>query len=190
MNTGKVWLVGAGPSDEGLFTLKGKRVLEQADVVVYDQLVGDGIMRMIPTNAECIDVGKHAGNHKVVQERINEILLEEAQKGKAKKRESGGDRQAAGQGEEKAESPPDRRRYPRRAERRMARHTRGAAPRRTPYPDRSHACEHRAGGRKSRQHGGMVRLGQRRRVDGDAVAGENGAYAGSSGSYGDGFQRL
>ena len=115
---------------------------------------------------------------------------EEAQKGKAKKRESGGDRQAAGQGEEKAESPPDRRRYPRRAERRMARHTRGAAPRRTPYPDRSHACEHRAGGRKSRQHGGMVRLGQRRRVDGDAVAGENGAYAGSPGSYGDGFQRL
>ena len=103
MNTGKVWLVGAGPSDEGLFTLKGKRVLEQADVVVYDQLVGDGIMRMIPTNAECIDVGKHAGNHKVVQERINEILLEEAQKGKRVVRLKGGDPFLFGRGGEELE---------------------------------------------------------------------------------------
>lgn len=90
MKTGKVYLVGAGPSDEGLFTLKGKHLLETADVVVYDQLVGNGIMRMISKDAECIDVGKHAGNHKVDQERINEILLEEAQKGKRVVRLKGG----------------------------------------------------------------------------------------------------
>lgn len=103
MKQGKVWLVGAGPSDEGLFTLKGKHVLEQADVVVYDQLVGDGIIRMIPANAECIDVGKHAGNHKVVQERINEILLEKAQKGKRVVRLKGGDPFLFGRGGEELE---------------------------------------------------------------------------------------
>lgn len=103
MDKGKVWLVGAGPSDEGLFTIKGKQVLEQADVVVYDQLVGNGIMRMIPDGATCIDVGKHAGNHKVVQERINEILLEEAQKGKKVVRLKGGDPFLFGRGGEELE---------------------------------------------------------------------------------------
>lgn len=100
---GKVWLVGAGPSDEGLFTLKGKHVLEKADVVVYDQLVGDGIMKMIPQNAICIDVGKHAGNHKVVQEKINQILLEEALKGKRVVRLKGGDPFLFGRGGEELE---------------------------------------------------------------------------------------
>lgn len=103
MKQGKVWLVGAGPSDEGLFTLKGKHVLEKADVVVYDQLVGDGIMKMIPSDATCIDVGKHAGNHKVVQEKINEILLEEALKGKRVVRLKGGDPFLFGRGGEELE---------------------------------------------------------------------------------------
>ncbi|SCI91327.1 Siroheme synthase [uncultured Clostridium sp.] len=103
MKTGKVYLVGAGPSDEGLFTLKGKHLLETADVVVYDQLVGNGIMRMISKDAECIDVGKHAGNHKVGQERINEILLEEAQKGKRVVRLKGGDPFLFGRGGEELE---------------------------------------------------------------------------------------
>ena len=80
--TGKVWLVGAGPSDPGLFTLKGKQVLENADVVVYDRLAGQGILSMIPEKAELIDVGKRAGNHTMPQEQINKVLLEEAQKGK------------------------------------------------------------------------------------------------------------
>lgn len=48
MKTGKVWLVGAGPGDIGLFTLKGLKVLEQADVVVYDSLVGQGVLSRIP----------------------------------------------------------------------------------------------------------------------------------------------
>lgn len=103
MSIGKVWLVGAGPSDAGLFTLKGKAVLEQAEVVVYDQLVGDGILRMIPNSAKKIDVGKHAGNHKVVQERINEILLEEALEGKRVVRLKGGDPFLFGRGGEELE---------------------------------------------------------------------------------------
>ncbi len=103
MKQGKVWLVGAGPSDEGLFTLKGKYVLEKADVVVYDQLVGDGIMNMIPSYATCIDVGKHAGNHKVVQEKINQILLDEALKGKRVVRLKGGDPFLFGRGGEELE---------------------------------------------------------------------------------------
>lgn len=103
MKQGKVWLVGAGPFDEGLFTLKGKYVLEHADVVVYDQLVGDGIMGMIPPKATRIDVGKQAGNHKVVQERINELLLEEARKGMRVVRLKGGDPFLFGRGGEELE---------------------------------------------------------------------------------------
>ena len=50
--TGKVWLVGAGPGDVGLLTLRGREVLESADVVVYDALVGQGVLSLIPENAE------------------------------------------------------------------------------------------------------------------------------------------
>ena len=56
MKTGKVWLVGAGPGDIGLFTLKGLKVLEQADVVVYDSLVGQGVLSRIPAEAKLINV--------------------------------------------------------------------------------------------------------------------------------------
>lgn len=82
MSAGKVWLVGAGPSDVGLFTLKGKQVLEQAEVVVYDRLVGHGVLAMVPKNVKLIDVGKRAGNHTLPQEQINQVLLEEAKQGK------------------------------------------------------------------------------------------------------------
>ena len=71
---GKVWLVGAGPSDMGLLTLKGKNLIEQADVVVYDALVSASILSMIPSSAQAIFVGKRAGNHPVPQEQINQIL--------------------------------------------------------------------------------------------------------------------
>lgn len=103
MTQGKVWLVGAGPYDEGLFTIKGKRVLEQADVVVYDNLVGDGILGMIPSKAVCIDVGKQAGNHNVTQKEINEMLLYEAKKGKRVVRLKGGDPFLFGRGGEELE---------------------------------------------------------------------------------------
>ena len=100
---GKVWLVGAGPSDPGLLTIKGKDVLEQAEVVVYDQLVGQGILQMIPKSAKKINVGKYSGNHTVVQERINEILLEEALEGKKVVRLKGGDPFLFGRGGEELE---------------------------------------------------------------------------------------
>ena len=63
MKKGKVWLVGAGPGDIGLFTLKGMEVLKNADVVVYDSLVGQGVLAKIPTEARLINVGKRADKH-------------------------------------------------------------------------------------------------------------------------------
>ena len=100
---GKVWLVGAGPSDPGLFTIKGKKVLEAADVVVYDKLVGHGILAMMPETAELIDVGKTAGKHPVPQDQINEILLEKAMDGKKVVRLKGGDPFVFGRGGEELE---------------------------------------------------------------------------------------
>ena len=78
---GKVWLVGAGPSDPGLFTLKGKRVLQKAEVVVYDALAGQAILSMIPEDAEKINVGKRASHHLMPQEEINKILVKKALEG-------------------------------------------------------------------------------------------------------------
>ncbi|WP_245157191.1 uroporphyrinogen-III C-methyltransferase [Anaerovorax sp. IOR16] len=100
---GKVWLVGAGPSDAGLFTLRGKAVLEQADVVVYDKLVGQGVLGLIPSGVELIPVGKVSGYHPTPQYRINEILLEEALKGKKVVRLKGGDPFVFGRGGEELE---------------------------------------------------------------------------------------
>ncbi len=103
MKMGKVWLVGAGPGDAGLLTLKGARVLRQADVVVYDSLVGDGILAMVPEQARRINVGKRAGNHTMPQEEINRVLLEEAQKGLRVVRLKGGDPFLFGRGGEELE---------------------------------------------------------------------------------------
>ncbi len=70
---GKVWLVGAGPSDAGLLTLKGKAVLG-AELIVYDRLVGAEILFDAPPEAEQIDVGKRAGSHTLPQEEINRLF--------------------------------------------------------------------------------------------------------------------
>ncbi|MCI5858595.1 MAG: uroporphyrinogen-III C-methyltransferase [Blautia sp.] len=103
MPVGKVWLVGAGPGDPGLFTLKGKEVLSRADVVVYDALVGSGVLTMIPKDAELINVGKRSSNHLAPQETINRILVEEAKKGKRVVRLKGGDPFLFGRGGEEME---------------------------------------------------------------------------------------
>lgn len=101
--TGKVWLIGAGPGDVGLFTLKGKQILDQAEVVVYDSLVGDGVLTMVPKTARLINVGKRASHHTMRQEQINQVLLEEAQKGYRVVRLKGGDPFLFGRGGEELE---------------------------------------------------------------------------------------
>ena len=103
MKVGKVWLVGAGPGDAGLFTLKGREVLKKAEVVVYDSLVGQGVLTQIPDSARRIYVGKRADKHTVPQEQINEILLEEAKKGYRVVRLKGGDPFLFGRGGEELE---------------------------------------------------------------------------------------
>lgn len=100
---GKVWLVGAGPGDIGLFTRKGMEVLAQAQVVVYDSLVGQGVLSQIPEEARKIYVGKRASNHTMSQWRINQVLLEEAQKGRRVVRLKGGDPFLFGRGGEELE---------------------------------------------------------------------------------------
>ena len=88
---GQVFLVGAGPGDGGLMTLRGKALLDRADVVVYDALVGDEVLAMIPPAARCVNVGKRASRHTRSQEEINRILLEEALAGHTVVRLKGGD---------------------------------------------------------------------------------------------------
>ncbi|ABX41746.1 uroporphyrinogen-III C-methyltransferase [Lachnoclostridium phytofermentans] len=103
MKKGKVWLVGAGPAETDLLTIKAKKAIEQADVVVYDRLVGQGILMMIPEDVKCIDVGKCAGNHTMPQKQINQILLQEAMSGKQVVRLKGGDPFLFGRGGEELE---------------------------------------------------------------------------------------
>jgi uroporphyrinogen III methyltransferase/synthase len=103
MAAGKVWLVGAGPGDIGLFTVKGMDTLKHAEVVVYDSLVGQGVLSMIPDTARCINVGKRAGHHTMPQWQINQVLLEEAQKGYRVVRLKGGDPFLFGRGGEELE---------------------------------------------------------------------------------------
>jgi len=103
IKTGKVWLVGAGPSDAGLITVKGSNVLQNADVVVYDKLVGSEILSLIPKSSKKIDVGKNSNNHPVPQEQINQILLNEALSGNKVVRLKGGDPFLFGRGGEELE---------------------------------------------------------------------------------------
>ena len=96
----RVSLVGAGPGDKGLFTLKGAERILNADVVLYDRFVCDEILAMIPDSAEKIDVGKNAGSHPVPQETINRMLLEKAKQGLNVVRLKGGDPFVFGRGGE------------------------------------------------------------------------------------------
>ena len=100
---GKVWIAGAGPGDAGLLTLRTAELIEEADVIVYDALLSAEILSRIPRETETIYVGKHAGNHPVPQEEINQILVREAKKGKRVLRLKGGDPFVFGRGGEEIE---------------------------------------------------------------------------------------
>ncbi|MBQ6001667.1 MAG: uroporphyrinogen-III C-methyltransferase [Synergistaceae bacterium] len=99
-----IYIVGAGPGDAGLLTLRGYEVLKRADAVIYDNLVGDGILSLIPENAEAIDAGKTAGNHKLSQYEINERMIALSRSGKTVVRLKGGDPYIFGRGGEEAEA--------------------------------------------------------------------------------------
>ncbi len=101
---GRVFLVGAGPGDPELLTKKAERIIKEADVILYDQLVGDEIIKSFPAGAELIDVGKHAGLHKFEQDEITQMLIEHAREGKIVVRLKGGDPYLFGRGGEEAEA--------------------------------------------------------------------------------------
>ncbi|MBI3304333.1 MAG: uroporphyrinogen-III C-methyltransferase [Deltaproteobacteria bacterium] len=103
LKKGKVYLVGAGPGDPGLLTLKGKRCLEEAEVVIYDYLVDSRILAYAHPKAELIYVGKRGGGEAVTQEEINRLLLAKASAGKTVVRLKGGDPFLFGRGGEEAE---------------------------------------------------------------------------------------
>ncbi|MBQ7608478.1 MAG: uroporphyrinogen-III C-methyltransferase [Desulfovibrionaceae bacterium] len=102
----KVYLVGAGPGDPGLLTLKARDILEKADVVVYDALVNTRIVDYAKESAERIYVGKIAGNHALPQDKINELLIDKAREGLGRivVRLKGGDPYIFGRGGEEAQA--------------------------------------------------------------------------------------
>jgi len=102
MSKGRVYLVGAGPGDPGLLTLRGRDVLGLADVVVYDALISERLLDHAPAEAERIYVGKRASQHTLPQEGINALLVEKAQAGATVVRLKGGDPYVFGRGGEEA----------------------------------------------------------------------------------------
>jgi uroporphyrin-III C-methyltransferase len=100
---GKVYLVGAGPGDPGLMTLRGKALLECADVVIYDALVSPAVLGMINQLAEQIDAGKRMGRHSLLQEETTQLMIDKAQENAVVVRLKGGDPFIFGRGGEEME---------------------------------------------------------------------------------------
>jgi uroporphyrin-III C-methyltransferase len=104
MKRGKVYLVGAGPGDPGLLTIKARDLLEQADCVIYDYLVNPQLLRYAPRTAELIDVGKRGTEVSWTQTEINRLLVEKAGSHERVVRLKGGDPFVFGRGAEEAEA--------------------------------------------------------------------------------------
>ncbi|MCX7793017.1 MAG: uroporphyrinogen-III C-methyltransferase [Thermodesulfovibrionales bacterium] len=100
---GKVYIVGAGPGDIGLFTIKGLKCLQMADVVIYDFHINAQILNYLKEEAEFVYAGKRGGHHELSQEDINRLLVEKAKEGKIVVRLKGGDPFVFGRGGEEAE---------------------------------------------------------------------------------------
>lgn len=104
MSKGKVYLVGAGPGDPELITLKGYRLISQAGVILYDHLIPPELLELARSDAEVISVGKFASEHTLPQDEINRLLVEKAQAGNIVVRLKGGDPYLFGRGGEEAEA--------------------------------------------------------------------------------------
>ena len=102
-NVGKVYIIGAGPGDPGLVTVKAIRALAEADVVVYDRLIPLEILNYAKRGAELIYVGKEPGRHTMEQPEINQLLFEKAREGKVVARLHGGDPMVFSRGFEECE---------------------------------------------------------------------------------------
>jgi uroporphyrinogen III methyltransferase/synthase len=100
--SGTVYLVGAGPGDPGLITVRGAQLLSRCDAVVYDYLIPDELVATLPPRVEKHYVGKRAGRHSLPQEKINELLVDLASSGKSVVRLKGGDPLIFGRGGEEA----------------------------------------------------------------------------------------
>ncbi len=100
---GCVYLVGAGPGDPGLFTIRGRDLLASADVVVYDYLASTDLLDFCRPDAELVYVGKRGGDHTMTQDRINELIIDKARQGNNVVRLKGGDPYVFGRGAEEAE---------------------------------------------------------------------------------------
>src|SRR6266481_4106595 len=101
--SGKVYLVGAGPGDLGLVTLRAKECIENADVIVYDHLANPEMLGWAREDAEIIYAGKETGESQLNQQEINALLIEKAREGKQVVRLKGGDPFVFGRGAEEAQ---------------------------------------------------------------------------------------